>query len=121
VSDRVPDDVAATPVERAETEVMFLRTKDEPAEMWRGWERLEAVVGLHGRKFFGTIDPSTREYRVCVQVRDRDDPAALGLESGTLPGGRYLRARLRGAGSPGSSRSRRRRIRCSTRRERSVG
>jgi DNA gyrase inhibitor GyrI len=25
-----------------------------------------------------------------------DDPAALGLESGTLPGGRYLRARLRG-------------------------
>jgi hypothetical protein len=25
-----------------------------------------------------------------------DDPAALGLESGRLPGGRYLRTRLRG-------------------------
>jgi hypothetical protein len=49
VSERVPDDVAATPVERAETEVMFLRTEDEPVEMRRGWERLEAVVGLHGR------------------------------------------------------------------------
>jgi len=54
------------------------------------------VVGLRGRKFFGAFDPSTREYRVCVQVREGDDPAALGLESGTLPGGRYLRARLRG-------------------------
>ena len=28
--------------------------------------------------------------------RDGDDPEALGLESGSLPGGRYLRARLRG-------------------------
>jgi hypothetical protein len=28
-------------------------------------------------------------------VREGEDPA-LGLESGTLPGGRYLRARLRG-------------------------
>jgi hypothetical protein len=96
VSKRVHDDVAATPVERAEIEVMFLRTDDEPAEMRRGWERLEAAVGLRGRKFFGTFDPSTREYRVCVQAREGDDPAALGLESGTLPGGRYLRARLRG-------------------------
>jgi hypothetical protein len=88
--------VTATPVERREIEVMFVRTEDEPVAMRRGWERLEAVVGLRGRKFFGAFDPSTGEYRVCVQVREGDDPAALGLESGTLPGGRYLRARLRG-------------------------
>ena len=96
MGDRVLDDVAATPVERAETEVMYLPTADEPVDMRRGWERLEAVVGLRGRKFFGAFDPSTREYRVCVQVREGGDPAALGLELGTLPGGRYLRARLRG-------------------------
>jgi hypothetical protein len=96
VSERVPEDVPATPVERAETAVMFLRTEDDPVEMRRGWERLEALVGLRGRKFFGAFDPSTREYRVCVQVREGDDPAALGLESDTLPGGRYLRVRLRG-------------------------
>lgn len=84
------------PVERTEIEVMFLRTRDEPAEMRRGWERLEAAVGLRGRKFFGPFDPATRKYRVCVQVREGDDPTALGLEPGTLPGGRYLRARLRG-------------------------
>jgi hypothetical protein len=96
VSERVPDDVTATPIERGEIEVLFLRTKDELVAIRRGWERLEAVVGLRGRKFFGAFDPATREYRVCVQVREGDDPAALGLESGTLPGGRYLRARLRG-------------------------
>ena len=96
MSERIPDDVAAVLVERAETQVMFLRTEDEPVGMRRGWERLEALVGLRGRKFFGAFDASTREYRVCVQVREGDDPAALGLESGTLPGGRYLRARLRG-------------------------
>ena len=97
MSKRVPDDVAATPVERAETEVMFLRTEDEPAEMRRGWERLEALVGLRGRKFFGTFDPSTREYRVCVQVREGDDPDALGLESATLPGAAATCGRVFGA------------------------
>jgi DNA gyrase inhibitor GyrI len=64
--------------------------------MRHSWERLEALVGLRGRKFFGAYYPSTREYRACVQVREGDDAGALGLESGTLPGGRYLRARLRG-------------------------
>ena len=96
MSEQPPKDVTATPVERGEIEVMFVRTEDEPVAMRRGWERLEAVVGLRGRKFFGAFDPSKGEYRVCVQVREGDDPAALGLELGTLPGGRYLRARLRG-------------------------
>jgi len=31
-----------------------------------------------------------------VQRRDGDDAAALGLEEGTLPGGRYARVRLAG-------------------------
>ena len=90
------DETAASPVERSEVEVMFLRTEDEPTAMQRGWERLEAAAGLRGRRFFGAFYPATGEYRVCVQVRENDDPAALGLESGTLPGGRYVRARLRG-------------------------
>ncbi len=60
MSERAPDDVTATPVERDEIEVMFVRTEDEPVAMRRGWERLEALVGLRGRKFFGAFDPSTR-------------------------------------------------------------
>ena len=35
------------------------------------------------------------DYRACVEVREGDE-LVPGLESGTLPGGRYLRARLRG-------------------------
>jgi len=75
---------------------MYLVTDDNPEEMGRAWAELEAVVGLRGRKFFGTFQPSTGEYRVCVQLRDGDDPEALGLKVGTLPDGRYLRLRLEG-------------------------
>ena len=71
----MPQEVTAKPVERTATDVMFLRTADEVEEIRRGWERLETVVGLRGRKFFGAFYPSTGEYRVCVQVKEGDDPA----------------------------------------------
>jgi hypothetical protein len=84
------------PVERDEVEVMFIRTNDDVADFGPAWQRLEELVGTRGRKFFGAFYPATKEYRVCVQTQERDDPDALGLESGTLPGGRYLLTRLRG-------------------------
>jgi DNA gyrase inhibitor GyrI len=88
--------VEATPVERDEVEVMFLRIRDMVEEMGPAWQRLEELVGTRSRKFFGAFYPATEEYRVCVQVQEGDDPDALGLEAGSLPGGSYLRARLRG-------------------------
>ena len=91
-----PNDLATSLVERDETPVMFLRTSEDPAASGSLWERLEGAVGLRGRKFFGVFDPATGEYRLCVQAKEGDDPAALGLESATLAGGRYVRARLRG-------------------------
>jgi DNA gyrase inhibitor GyrI len=54
----------------------------------------EAVGSLRGRKFYGVFDGG--EYRVCVQLRKEDEPAGLGLETGTLPGGRYAQVRLQG-------------------------
>ena len=54
------------------------------------------MVGTRGRKFFGAFYPPTKEYRVCVQIKEADDAAALGLETGTLPGGSYLRERIHG-------------------------
>jgi hypothetical protein len=84
-------------VERDETPVMFLRAADELAGIRSAWERLESVVGsLRGRRFFGAFDVSTLEYRACVELKEGDDPLALDLELGTLPGGSYLSARLRG-------------------------
>jgi hypothetical protein len=83
-------------IEREAVEVMFIRTADDVAEFGPAFRRLEELVGTRGRKFFGAFSPREKEYRACVQLQDGDDPSALGLESGQLPGGRYLRERLRG-------------------------
>jgi hypothetical protein len=88
--------LGATPVEREEIGVLFIRTADDPREFGPAFQRLEELVGTRGRKFYGAFYPREKEYRACVQVKDGDDPEALGLERGTLPGGRYLRTRLSG-------------------------
>ena len=77
---------------------MFRRAAgDEQDAISRAWTELEAAVGsLRGRKFFGSFDPATGEYRACVQWREGDDAGAIGLEDGKLPGGRYARERLEG-------------------------
>jgi len=93
----VPDEQRATVVKRAEIPVMFKRVADEQAAISGGWVELEEAVGsLRGRKFYGAFDETSREYRVCVQRRQGDRPESLGLEAGTLPGGRYARVRLQG-------------------------
>lgn len=89
-------DVALLLVDREPAQVVCVRTADEPAAMTRGWTQLEALTGTRGRRFYGVFDTDSGEYRVSAQVREGDDPVALGLESRALPGGRYLRARLRG-------------------------
>jgi hypothetical protein len=86
-----------TLVERDEVGVMFMRVDDEPAAIGRGWVELEEALGsLRGRKFYGAFDAEAGEYRVCVEIREGDEPDKLGLEFGTLPGGQYRRVRLRG-------------------------
>src|SRR4029077_8154918 len=81
--------------ERDEIAVQFVRVPDALEHIRRAWDELEAVVDLHGRHFYGAFDPVPDDYRACVWVREGCD-LVPGLESGTLPGGRYLRARLRG-------------------------
>lgn len=75
---------------------MYLNTADVVKEIAAGWERLESIVALRGRKFYGAFYPVTEGYRVCVEAKDGDVASMLGLELGSLPGGRYLRARLKG-------------------------
>lgn len=75
---------------------MFLRTRDAVEHIRAGWDRLERIVPTRGRKFYGAVHAPTAEYWVCVEMKKDDDPAALGLETGILPGGRYVRARLKG-------------------------
>jgi hypothetical protein len=90
-------DEAYPVVERDDVDVMFKRASDQQASITRAWSELESLVGsLRGRKFYGVFDPKTNEYRACVGLRDGDDPEALGLERGSLAGGRYARLRLTG-------------------------
>ncbi|HEX5174526.1 MAG TPA: GyrI-like domain-containing protein [Gaiellaceae bacterium] len=82
-------------VEREEIAVQFVRVPDGLEHIRRAWNELEAVVALRGRRFYGAFDPVADDYRACVEVREGDE-LAPGLEAGRLPGGLYLRARLRG-------------------------
>ena len=83
-------------VERQEIAVMFIQTADDPEEFGPAFQRIEELVGTRGRKFFGAFYAREKFYRACVVTKEGDDAAAIGLEAGTLPGGRYLRTRLRG-------------------------
>ena len=91
-----PEAEAAQPVEREPTPVLFVRCADELPEMQATWARFEELVGMRGRKFYGAYYPTTKEYRVCAELHEDDDAEVFGVETGELPGGRYLRARLRG-------------------------
>jgi hypothetical protein len=82
-------------VQRSEIAVQFVRVPDVLEEIGRAWNELEAVVAMRGRHFYGAYDPIADDYRACVEVREGDE-LAPSLDSGVLPGGRYLRARLRG-------------------------
>jgi Integron-associated effector binding protein len=83
-------------VEREEIAVQFVPVPDGLEGIRAAWDELESALGsLHGRHFWGAFYPDRDEYRACVELRDGDEPLAS-LASGTLPGGRYARTRLRG-------------------------
>jgi len=54
------------------------------------------LPSLKGRRFFGTVRilDDDEEYYACVERLPTEDPEALGLEVGTIPGGRYVRRRV---------------------------
>src|SRR6266480_3867105 len=83
-------------VEREDIFVLCAGGGDDPPGIRASWDRLESIVPLRGRKFFGLVEEVGASYFACVARVDGDDPEALGLEERILPGGRYLRERLRG-------------------------
>jgi Integron-associated effector binding protein len=82
-------------IQREEIAVQYVRDPDGLEHIRRAWSELETAVALRGRHFYGAFDPVANDYRACVEVR-KGDEVVPALESGTLPGGRYLRARLHG-------------------------
>jgi hypothetical protein len=83
-------------VERDGVAVMLRRTGDNLADIQRLWPEFEELVGVRGRHMYAMVDTTHDSYATCTPIGPGDDPAALGLETGTMPGGAYLRGRLSG-------------------------
>ncbi|WGW10593.1 AraC family transcriptional regulator [Saxibacter everestensis] len=61
------------------------------------WPEFEgAFDSLQGRKMMGLIYGGSTVYRLASVRLDRDSDNPLGLDETTIPGGDYLRLRLRG-------------------------
>jgi hypothetical protein len=73
--------------------VMYVVSPNGPEGASGAFDRLEArLPSLKGRKFYGTM--LNGEYRACVELNPQDSPAAMGLETWTIPGGAYVRRKL---------------------------
>ena len=85
----------ASLVSRDDVRVKYVEVADVLAEIQVAWPALEALVGdRRGRHFLAAFDPRAGWYRACVEVRD--GLPDLDLPDYTVPGGSFLRVRLRG-------------------------
>jgi len=67
---------------------------DAVQEAWPAFEG--AFDSLQGRRMMGLVYGGNAVYRLASVRLDRDRENALGLDETTIPGGDYLRLRLRG-------------------------
>ncbi len=81
---------------KAGVAVMLERTSDEIKAIQQLWPRFENLVGLRGRRMYAMVDTAAASYAACTPIRADDDPAGFGLDTGVLPGGWYLSARIIG-------------------------
>ena len=89
--------IVPTPVERTDIAVRYVQVKDELSEIRMAWPELEAAVGsLKGRRFLAAFDPTEGWYRACVEIGPDVTTSERALPEAVVPGGRFLRIRLRG-------------------------
>lgn len=83
---------------REDAPIMFLDVAFEVEAIQAGWPEFESrFASLRGRRLMAVVLPERRIYRLATPMRDEDDPDALGLRMGVLPGGPYLQISLEGA------------------------
>jgi len=86
-------------VERSEVPIMRVRADMSGGGPAEAMHRLESKLpSLKGRRFYGVFRllENGEEYFACVERIATDDPAAMGLETGSIPGGLYARRKLLG-------------------------
>ena len=77
-----------------EKKVMYVSVQDTQDGPNRAFEELEShFSSLRGRKFYGTFQNG--EYRACVEITPEDNPSELGLDVGVIPGGKYVREKIK--------------------------
>jgi hypothetical protein len=83
-------------ISRDDVLVMEQSAADELPAIQALWSSFERLVGLRGRKMYARVDEAAHTYTACTPIKADDRHDQLGLQVGTLPGGRYLRGRLIG-------------------------
>lgn len=82
---------------REDAPIMYLDVEFEVEAIQAGWPEFEArFTSLRGRRMLAVVLPEQKIYRLATLMRDEDDPDALHLRMGVLPGGPYLQLALRG-------------------------
>lgn len=82
-------------VTRDDVAIMYLDVAFDVEAIQAGWPEFESRFdSLRGRKMMAVVFPERGIYRLATAMRDDDDPDAMGLQIGALPGGAYLRLAL---------------------------
>ena len=78
----------------SDIEVIYVTADGGPAGAKEAFEKLESYLSsLKDRKFYGTYHDG--EYRACVAIMLDDDPSSMGLDTCIIPGGRYIRKKVK--------------------------
>ena len=77
-------------------ETFCLVAEGGPETFPNTFQRLEDIVPLKGHRFYGLFNRDDGSYRACVQPKGEDDTVTWGLESFTIPGGRYAYRKITG-------------------------
>lgn len=84
-------------VYRANWQVRYIEGVDQPPSIRACWDELEGLLpSLRGRRFAGVFDAQAGWYRATVRQVDEPAEAEGALPVATIPGGSYLRLRMRG-------------------------
>ena len=76
--------------------VMYLSTFKGPSKAANLFLKLENLVGLKGRQFYGVFWRNAGKYWAATKIKEGDSPETLGLKIGIIPGGLYVCEILKG-------------------------
>jgi hypothetical protein len=86
-----------TALARDDVAIVYLDVAADVESIQGGWPTFESrFSSLRGRVMMAAVYPERGIYRLATLMRNEDDPDALGLSMGVLPGGACLRLVLAG-------------------------